>query len=302
MFDLFVGDTGEYLADIAHNYDPGACLLTGTDIPPGTYYTSIADMGSLQNFQHICLGAKEIWYCPPARWTTEDQRHWTEHVIAYVSQWVRCNGAVPNQHQWLLDQIDVKSRASSAQQLWTVGCSITAGVGVAHEDKWPVLIQGLLDLPMTDLSRAGSSVIWQSDQITGSPIKQDDIVLWGVTSPQRLSIINNRSIYHLTAGSFEMHPHLLDDFSPDILDNDTLIYHTVLAVRRASVFCEKINAKLVALGLMHDFDNVWRCYNIPEFKQLISWPGQYRDMGTDNMHPGPLQHREFALEFIKCLK
>lgn len=302
MFDLFVGDVGEYLARIAQSHDAKACLLTHTNTAAGTYYTSVADMGSLEHFQQICLKAREIWYCPPACWSSPDQQHWTESVLAYVRQWVRCHGTVSNPYQWLVDELAVKPRAAPGQQLWTVGCSITAGVGIDRAQRWPMLVQQSLGLPMTDLSCAGSSVIWQSDQIIRSPIKQHDIVLWGVTTPQRLSIIKDRSVYHLNSRSFEQHPDLMQWLSPDILDNDTLIYHNVLAVRRASTHCSRMGAKLVALGLMHDLDGVWRCYDIPEFRQLMSWPDQYLDLGTDGVHPGPQQHLQFASEFLKWSK
>jgi hypothetical protein len=302
MFDLFVGDVGEYLATIAHTHDRNARLLTDLDVDTGTYYTSLADMGSLEAFQNICLQAREIWYCPPAGWTSRDQQHWTESVLGYVSQWVPCHGSVPHRYQWLTGQLGAGARITDDQQIWAAGCSITAGVGIDPSDRWPALVQQSLGLGMTDLSCAGSSVIWQSDQIIRSPIKSHDIVLWGVTTPQRLCIIQDQSIYHLNARSFDQNPALMQKFSPEVLDNDTLIYHTVLAVKRASQHCANIGAKLIALGLMHDFDCIWRCYDIPEFQQIISWPAQYIDFAPDGLHPGPQQHHKFASEFLKCLR
>jgi hypothetical protein len=302
MFDLFVGDVGEYLAHIAHGHDADAQLLTTSDVSQATHYTSLADMGTLQDFQNICLRARQIWYCPPDRWTAPDHKAWTESVLAYVSQWIPCHGTLPNPYQWVQDQTVVPARAAPGPQIWSVGCSITAGVGVDEHERWPARVQRSLDLPMTDLSHPGSSVIWQSDQICRSPVNADDIVFWGVTTAQRLCVIKDQSVYHLNSRSFEQCADLAQHFSPHILDNDTLIYHTALAVKRAARYCEQTGAKLVALGLMHDLDGIWRCYDIPQFRQIMSWPAQYLDVGTDGLHPGPRQHLQFAQEFLTCLK
>lgn len=299
MYDLFVGDVTEYLAHCAFQHDPAAQLLT-TDSPvSGTYYTSVADCQSLEHFLSVCQHARCIYYCPPAKWSGVETQKWTEQILAFVGQSVSLHGALTLPKQYLTNNFLMDTRRTEEKQIWAVGCSITVGVGIDLPQTWKHLVQQQIGWPMSELNAPGSSIIWQSDQIVRSDIRVGDVVFWGLTSHHRVPIIVNNNIVHLNTRSFDQAPELLKLVTPEILDNDTLLYHNVLAVRRAKNFCDKIGARLIVLGLMHDFETVYAHYNITNFKQTIVWPSQYVDLGSDNLHPGPNQHQLYADEFIK---
>jgi hypothetical protein len=155
-----------------------------------------------------------------------------------------------------------------------------------------------LDLPYSDLSLSGSSIIWQSDQICRSDLRFGDIVFWGVTGPHRVPLFDNGEIIHMHAHTHSYLPELRSKFSIELIDNDTLLYHNVLAIRRAYHFCQKIGAKIVMLGLVNDHDSQYLHYRVPVFRLLKPIHQQWVDRGTDNMHPGPEQHKIFAQEFV----
>jgi hypothetical protein len=91
----------------------------------------------------------------------------------------------------------------------------------------------------------------------------------------------------------------LTKFPIELLDNTTLMYHNILAVKRVYNFCKKIGVQLVILGLMYDLDNNYLYYDVPAFAQLMFWPKKYPDLGTDNEHPGSQSHQMFAREFLE---
>lgn len=299
MYDLFVGDVGEYLAHAALQHNPSARLLT-TDTPStGTYYTSIADVGSLENFISVCKNASRIYYCPPETWSGCDNQRWTEELLAYIKQRVIVHGQFDLPKQYLQDDLLHDDRKIAGPQMWAVGCSITVGVGVNVDQTWKHHVQQHLNMAMSELNASGSSIIWQSDQIVRSDIRAGDVVFWGLTSHHRMPIIVDKQLIHLNTKSFDQAPELLKVVNPDMLDNDTLLYHNVMAIRRAKNFCNKAGAELITMGLMHDFETVYAHYGIHNFEQLITWPEQYVDLGTDNHHPGPQQHQLFAEKFIE---
>ena len=120
--------------------------------------------------------------------------------------------------------------------------------------------------------------------------------MWGLTSHHRLPVFTQTVIHFISHNS---NAKLKFQFPIELLDSTTLMYHNILAVRRAYNFCKKIGARLVILGLIPDYDNIYLHYNVPTFRQLIFVQDQYIDLGTDNIHPGPQTHQMFAKEFLK---
>ena len=151
-----------------------------------------SDCGNIENFVQACKKSKEIYYCPPVQWSDPDadnklsMKEQTERVLHYFRQFKDVhNFSKQTQPSWL------QNNRVSEQQFWVVGCSITSAIGVSATNKWPFYISEELNLPYTDLSAPGSSIIWQSDQICRSDIRPGEIVFWGVTGPSRLPIIDD---------------------------------------------------------------------------------------------------------------
>lgn len=191
----------------------------------------------------------------------------------------------------------VDHRKSESPQIWAVGCSITVGLGVLPDQSWKHIVQRHLNLPMSSLCQVGSSIIWQSDQIIQSDIRANDIVFWGLTGQHRLPVIVNNKVFHYTPGSYMFYPNEVKELDPRILSTPTLAWHNIMAVRRASNFCSKVGAKLIILGVLNDHDNVNVHYNVPNFEQVIK--DDLIDYGSDQRHPGPLQHKKYAEIFLE---
>jgi hypothetical protein len=313
VFNLFVGDVFEELAAEAKNFDPTAYLLTFENIdsfinnPIGaTAYTSVADIGSLGELHKVCCKADKIFYRPPVAWSDETkdhvskQREYLHTILLFHAQ----SGKVDNvsklttPYDFLAADFLQDQRVAN-KQFWAVGCSISHGVGVTQPQTWKHLVSKKLNLPYSNLTSSGSSIIWQSDQILRSDLRPGDIVFWGITTQNRMPVVAaDKTILHLHHSKYKDIPKLNDAFPIDLIDNPTLYWQNVLAVRRASNFCQKVGAKLVAVGLVFDSLSIYKHYNIPEFFQLQYQHG-FLDLGRDNIHPGPLQHQRYADTFLE---
>jgi len=308
-YKLFVGDVGEYLSTIAKAVDPTSSLLVSRqDINSGnTYYTSIPDMGELQDFVSVCTNAEHITYSPPEHWNNRPKEHtqqyWTEYLLTNISQKVPVDNLPDYKKAYasLMEPLDV--RKSNNPQIWSVGCSITYGVGVEIHETWREKVGKKLTLPVSNLSKEGTSIIWAANQILQSDIRPGDYVLWGLTSNNRFLAVDSdvESVVHLNAVSF-YEKDIKGKFPLEYIDSDTTIAHNINAIRNVYNFCKKMNAKLVIQSVMIDWDNLWQNYNVPCFEQTVTWPDNYLDLGTDNKHPGPKQHTYFAENFLKLIK
>lgn len=313
MFQIFIGDVDNYLSVAAHKYSPDALLLDSSNLetylenPTGVVYTSLADIGSINSLLDICLLADQIFYRPPRHWSDtknnySEQQAWTESILCYISQFRQVDQFDPGvlKHSSLSGSTVIDTRQTAGRQIWAVGCSITEGIGVNVEQSWKSIVSQRLGLEYSSLCLNRTSIIWQSDQICQSDIKKDDIVFWGLTSHNRLPVVDKQhNLMHLTVDTFKKNASIIEEFPLEILDNNTLIYHNVMAIRRARNFCTKMGAQIVILGLLPDFDSVYSSYQIPEFRQLAIWPRPFKDLGTDNSHPGPRQHIQYADDFLQ---
>ena len=309
QFDLFVGSEDPYLATEALSYNTRAKLLLEKDIQDflrqatGCVYTSLADSGNLENLLSLCLQANKIFYRPPPHWATlsnNKQKYWTEHILWYVDQYKKIDGLTKDSsHVLCAKWYDTHHVARTHSVLWTIGCSITAGVGVSPGQAWPQKVADHLCIPLQDLAKKGTSILWQANQICQSAVKPNDLVFWGLTSHHRIPMLEHNDILeHTGAGHIEKFPNKVKIISLDFLNSPTLIYLNTMAIRNVYNFCNQIKAKLVIVGLMHDFDSTYRYYDVPVFRQYAVWPNKFVDLGTDNEHPGPIQHQLYANEFI----
>jgi len=308
-YHLFVGDIYENLANSAKNLYPSAYLLTdhNYNTASGTVYTSIADMENLELFYKVCEDSDEITYCPPDTWSDKDkkgaskQKQFTEDILIHFSQFKSIHNLPTNRKNFLKQDFLRNPRKIQGTQIWVAGCSITKGSGVKEGENWKTLVTNVFQLPYSDLSLSASSIQFASDQICRSDIKSKDLVFWQLTSHERYPAIDpeNNELIQVNTGRYKTEPEMVKNFDINRLQEPSLYYQNVLAVRRVVNFCNKINAKLVILGVMYDWDSVWQNFNVPCYCHLLCWPAKWLDFGSDKIHPGPLEHKKIADKFLK---
>jgi len=314
MITVYLGDVGEYLADLAIANHGSATLITQenfTNLSHGNYYTSIGEFTDLRTLGVVLQQANKIVYAPPVVWS--DNRHgkssmkdWTEDYLQIFSFRCQVDNYIPvktHNQESILKLVDV--RKTNEQQLWIAGCSVSHGIGVTKDTRYGKLLAEKLNLEVSFLTWGSSSIIWASDQILRSDIQSGDIVVWGLTSWSRQPFYKNDTLTHVSSSTFLTLPNF--EITPDTLTSDNLFYQTLTSVFQVINFCKKIGAKLVIASLIDDYVVSY----LTQFPNLIMlyhiWgrsggADNFLDIGSDNKHPGIKTHQFYADEIYQKIQ
>jgi hypothetical protein len=318
---IFIGDTGAYLAQEAKKVSESACLLDSLSthiLKPGIYYTSLGDCYNEQILLKILNQADVLIYCPPDIWSDGDthefsMRKTTEFYLRFFINkkqvlGVDTNG--PDFKSTMLELADV--RRSENPQIWISGCSISHGIGqgIEADERYGEHLSHELNMPVSYLTRPGTSNAWQAQQILRSDLRPGDIIVWGLTSWDRFTFVQDKpeKFTHVNVRYYERYPEFHKVVSLErLLETNNLLYHSLTSIHQVVNVCQKLGVKLLLAGLLVDRMFIQYLVDLPNYIQLLGYNGfevknMYPDQGTDGRHPGPLSHRWFADEMIKGIK
>lgn len=325
-FTIFFGDTDNTVSIAAQKFNPDAFLvntgnlsqLIATDLTHDvTVYTSLGNLP--KEAAIVCQfleQADEIFYCPPKFWSdqhcvdllnpTETVQGRTETVLLLLRDLVPITGiekalfyprAIP-----LADH-----RKTEQPQMWSVGCSLTHSDGVDNSVRYGQQVADELDLECSFLTRPGSSITWAADQILRSDVKSNDIVVWGITNNERVSYVHlGKLLPGVTINSYPYFPGIRRRIPIETLLSENTFYQNIYSIEQVINFCDKCQVRLLMVGLLPSY-NILRYlstksnfFNFPYPYTFSNLPS-FVDVGTDNKHPGPLQHslyKNFVLKHI----
>ena len=201
-----------------------------------------------------------------------------------------------------------KTRDNNNPVLWTAGCSVTYGTGVDYGSRWGRLLANYLKLSEVTMSRAGSSILMAADQLLRSDIQQGDIVVWGLTSVPRVAISDNWNFKPVTIAGYSTLKKENQYWTLDYFESETQVLSTLRAILQVVNFCQKIKAKLYLANIL---DIAWVGVALKDFNNFIDLTHglkingntiNFIDLGTDNMHPGPKQHQQYAETLYNFIK
>lgn len=324
MIKIFVGDCTPDLAQAAANDSSDACLIDFSnytnDINSGTYYTSLSDLPAPSALVQVLNQADEIIYAPPAQWSDVKkgislQQRWTEFYCLYFNDKKSVKGLdniqVPECKTKMLELADARS-AANTKQLWVAGCSISHGVGVELDERYGYLLADKLDLPVSFLTKPGSSLNWAADQILRSDIQPGDTVVWGLTSLSRQAFMDDDcKVFHLNPPFYLEYKEArkIQEIIPfELLTHDkNNLFHGLQDIHKVINFCSKMNVTLVLASMLIDYDGLHYIYDLPNFKQLFCITGieaseRFLDIGSDGRHPGAITHKWYADQVFNHIK
>jgi len=311
---LFVGDSGEYLADHARRHDSKSVLIDHNNFSQYlrshdtniTAYTSLADLPKIDQSSSVMHDlihlASDVYYHEPMTWSdhTKVFDHWSSKRLLEYYLW-----EVDRRKHNLRTDLDLRSwkdtlylnqlppRTTHDQILWIAGCSVSHGVGVNNDQRFGALLSQTLDRSVVWLTRSGSSIEFAADQILRSDIKADDIVIWGLTSEYRFCRWNSdkKKLDHHNPHSLET-----SDNRSMGTDLEQRLYISLRSVHSVINFCHKLSAKLIMLPILCTETLRLALHDCPVYHEPQYRPS-WLDLGTDGIHPGPRQHQYWA-EFL----
>lgn len=305
---LFVGDNNIALAKTAQKINPKAWLIEHTNYKfflltnyskDITVYTSFSDLPKISAddavFFDVLKKADNIVYCPPTIWSDHsDSFNWnhnqtiTEYFLYHINllknnvQGLNLESYQNTRYLQLSDR-----RKTDDPQLWISGCSIPHGLGVLENEKFGTLISKNLDICVSHLTCSGRSIEWAKDQILRSDIRENDIVIWGITQEVRAPRVINGEI--------------VPEKNPDIVLDETSLYRAVTSIHQVVNFCKKSSVSLILLPTICSEQLQLLICHLTEYYQT-PYRTKFLDFGTDNIHPGPKQHQEWANICTELLK
>lgn len=300
---VFVGDSDQSIADRAKKHSADAFLVDylnfeeflKTDYKQNiTIYTAHSDLPKITKdravLYEILNKADVIYYSPPSTWSDSSRDFFSEtsqqsltlFFLSLINS--KKNNVINfdlskytnNSYIFLESRRDIQS-----ELLWSAGCSVTFGIGVNKHQKYCNLISNQIKRPLIDLSRPGSSIEYAADQLLRSDIRKNDVVIWGLTEETRYTVWD-QTLKKPWPGERDVHNL-----------NETRIYKSLISVHQVVNFCSKIDAKLILLPIICSENFCLLLSELEEFYQL-PYQTKFIDCGSDNLHPGPNQHKIYA--------
>lgn len=303
---LFVGDVTVDLANFAQEKEPDAFLITDSNftVDAQSAYTSLGDC-CLNNFIELLNNANEIFYVPPSSWSdnkktsTPFSQGWLTELylnVAKNTNQISVHGLETVLPDYIHQPINKKS---NQQQVWVIGCSTSRGSGVEHNETYGQLVSKELNLPITNLAQSGASNLYQAQLLCQSQIEKDDIVIFGLTSKNRIHHIIKGKGHNVTANHYPMHPELQKILPLEYFDHEQRIFESIYAIQMVQNFCNQIGAKLIMIGIHVDLDissmiSYYKNYIMWHGLTGLDWSDSFLDFGSDGLHPGPKTHQHYA--------
>jgi len=277
------------------------------------YHTSLEDLSirEIEDIRKILKNAQKIEFCDIENYLDPDKDH--DRILHLI-----CGYLTYPEYQHLTDTNKIKEKLlkywlskelsdpiidrPNNKVLWTAGCSFTSAVGVDPHERWGHLVANHFNLEEMNIARGGASMTYASDQIIRSNIQKGDIVVWELTTINRLDIVVDGLAKNVTA-TMALEEELFHKyFTIDYLDSTTLKLISMKAIHQVIAHCEKIGAELYLINFL---DSTWSPIVLGDrknFLDLFIMPKDLLDLGTDGAHPGPLQHQKYAKEIIKFIE
>ena len=200
------------------------------------------------------------------------------------------------------------TRTTNTPVLWTAGCSVTAGSAIAHNERWGTLVSGSLNLPEVTLSSGGTSILWSADQILRSDIQEGDVVVWGLTNVPRVEVADNWNFRSITVVAYPFTKKEQQYWNLDYFESESQVLLALRNILQVINFCQKAKATLYLANIL---DVSWLSVMLKKFKNFIDLTQDlpingntidFIDLGWDNSHPGPEQHRQYAIKIYNFIK
>lgn len=257
------------------------------------YFLSLADVELLDALE-IAKKFHFINFVPEGFNTNSFLYKETYLLLNYLRHTHSVSNFVGNQSQTFVSRDLTRT---SEPTLWVFGCSHSHGVGLrSDESKYGDTVAKILQMPIKTITNPGSSTNWSFRHLINTDFNPDDIVVWQLTGPGRISVRQNEVIsdVHL---KMTKNRHMLEYYS-----DQQLFFHHISLVNYGVRYLRTNGVKFVLLSLLgkdstyYDYMNEFTSY--PEYV----YTPQFIDLGTDKLHAGPLSHNMLAHSIVDHVK
>jgi hypothetical protein len=279
------------------------------------YHTSIEDSGLLiESIEESLLSHCQSIECLDLSWNTvinlENYSRYMHLASLLRSKYKNKSTGWEELYRKSIAHVAYKraTKESNKPSLWVAGCSWSSAMGVETDERWGHLVAKELDLEEINLAIGGGSIWDASDQILRADIQKGDIVVWGLTSLGRVDVVNNNQLRSFAVCDALDIPQARDYYNLGYFWSNTQCLIAMRQIQQVINYCSKIGARLYLvnfldihlssfiLGGEENYLDLSRQMNADTLLTIMI------DYGTDDKHPGPLQHQQYAKEIIKFIQ
>lgn len=305
-FQLIIGGNDSKLASISKMMFKDSQLVTNQnfisiiDNDFSALYTSAADL-DLDKIEILAKKAIEVHYWPPV---DDIMRSETEHLLTKLHKVYKVkirnfvHSSDPTNSLTLAD-----TRKTNDPQIWLAGCSYAYGFGLRNPiNRYINIVSSSTGMKYSDLSSPGSSIDRCADQILRSDIREHDIVIWGVTSVNRVPYYIENKYLPINKGALDNFSGFDHKFFTRLLTDNNRVNQSVQRMYQVINYTNKIGAKLIILAhtklSLPDHSKMlteylWNINNVILDTQLLDY--------TDDGHPGPVTNCDWADKILKII-
>jgi hypothetical protein len=279
--------------DFSH-VDPSSKLISQykENLPPGVYHTSLGDLSADQIIQ---LSSQfDVIKLEPQGFDF-DSDVYKESRILYRYLCRRELDSNLDITQFTTHP-DINSRLPQPT-LWVFGCSHSYGVGLKPgESNYGQLLSQQLNMPLKSITKPGSSLHWSYRHLFNAPIESQDIVIWQLTTPNRVSTFNGEFVQEIVLSSSK------DRKLIDSITKEQLFFNQISLLNTGVRFLRLIGCKFLLISI-NQFESIYDYVS-----EYIKYPeycpsyGVNIDKGTDGLHVGPLSHQAIAQSLLNSVQ
>jgi hypothetical protein len=196
--------------------------------------------------------------------------------------------------------VDNKSLIKNHTGLWTFGCSHTFGTGLSSNDlRYSNILSKELNMALRVVAKPGSSVYWSLRQLINADIQQNDLVVWQITTPERISDYKNHTVIEKILGRDGTASEL------DVFDDEQVFFNHLNYINFGVRYLRARKIKFVLTSIEQNskffYDYKQEYVKYPEYCYA---PGFNVDIASDKIHFGPLSNKNLAkaiLDHVQCI-
>lgn len=291
---LVIGDTSPSLA-VWTEQQHGPCRLLDQNNyaeccdQNGVWYTALGDL-EFDQIKSVALSSDRVQFVGGLEWKDPVALEMTLILCNHLRHFRKIEGLDP--HVCNLYLTKPVERAHAEPQVWSFGCSTTAGVGLDNPESecYGRLVADRLSMPWQNVAQRGSSVRWALTHLMQADIRPGDLVIWGTTTAERIrrarsyDEIENTQLVHCEKLEVQYH-------------NDYQVYFDHIDYINTGIrYLRSRQIQFVFIGLIFPTP-YWRRMELdfsshPEWCPVLDWHDI--DRGNDNKHIGPLGHKNLA--------
>lgn len=270
---------------------PDSVLLTNISQPTdqSCYHTSLGDLAS-----HEILKVSEefdvINFIPDRFDFNSDIYFETALLLQYLSHSKSITGYCSQDTQNFLS-VDVHDRPSDPV-LWVFGCSYSYGAGLkVNQLTFGQHVSQAIGLPLKTVAKSGSSTQWSLRHIMNANFQPGDRVIWQLTSPERFSY----GLGHgLPPAEFRLahvnQKHLLETFT-----DQHMLFTQLTLFNQGLQYLKSQPVKFSVVSINSKSPIFYQCLmEYTKHKEYCYALNYTLDLGTDQLHIGPLSHKALA--------